>query len=601
MIEKLNHYSITSPASVYDEEALTALELAGRTAAKANECIDAFNKLETDTGNKLEAQNNFIEKMNSVTMPEKVKTEVNKHIQNGDFDKAINTYLGDLLSRLDNLIGHIPEGSTTMDAEVIDGRVNSEGVSFENLGSNLRNNFALLFKMLEHVESNTENIEAPTELGYYDENGMFQASTKHGHATIPVITGEIYEITAFYGQSINLGFAMGDQDFIFAKYPSNIALGWRTHLLIVPDGASFLVINSVNNHPVTVRKVTEFKATVNHSFLNNLVKNFDGSLFNNEISPTTIYNNMVIQNGELIETTNTTNRFNLVEFNVNEGEIYRINGRGYLECHHYAFKNKHDDYIYFSETYPKDVEETINKLVLIPEGVTKLVVTDLSGQTKCYARTTSSGVKEWSGLKWCVVGDSLTEVNSRTSKNYHHYIAEKTGITVVNMGSSGTGYKRSDDQNKAFYQRISNVPTDSDVITIFGSGNDLGAGVELGEATDTGTNTLCGAINTTIDNLYKIKPVVRLGIVSPTPWQGNEPSNNGSMSRYAEKLKEICALRGIPFLDLFHTSNLRPNDATFRTLAYSKDDGNGVHPDETGHKIIASQFYNFLISLIGGV
>lgn len=45
MINKLpNHYSMNNPASVYDEEALTALELAGRTAQKVNECVDTVNE-----------------------------------------------------------------------------------------------------------------------------------------------------------------------------------------------------------------------------------------------------------------------------------------------------------------------------------------------------------------------------------------------------------------------------------------------------------------------------------------------------------------------------------------------------------------------------
>lgn len=38
------HYSMTNPASAYDEEALTALELAGRTAQKVNECVDTVNE-----------------------------------------------------------------------------------------------------------------------------------------------------------------------------------------------------------------------------------------------------------------------------------------------------------------------------------------------------------------------------------------------------------------------------------------------------------------------------------------------------------------------------------------------------------------------------
>lgn len=42
-INPIKHYSLTNPASIYDEEALTALELAARTAGKVNEVIDDNN------------------------------------------------------------------------------------------------------------------------------------------------------------------------------------------------------------------------------------------------------------------------------------------------------------------------------------------------------------------------------------------------------------------------------------------------------------------------------------------------------------------------------------------------------------------------------
>lgn len=80
----------------------------------------------------------------------------------------------------------------------------------------------------------------------------------------------------------------------------------------------------------------------------------------------------------------------------------------------------------------------------------------------------------WSNKKWAAVGDSLTQVaGTATEKYYHDYIAEKTGITVTNMGVGGSGYKKREDEEKAIYQRILSVPTDTDIVTIFGSGNDL--------------------------------------------------------------------------------------------------------------------------------
>ena len=209
--------------------------------------------------------------------------------------------------------------------------------------------------------------------------------------------------------------------------------------------------------------------------------------------------------------------------------------------------------------------------------------------------------KKWAGKKWVCMGDSLTEFNLRATKHYHDYVADVTGIEVVNMGRSGTGYKRTEDEGFAFYQRIQNVPEDADVITIFGSGNDnpFFSTTLLGTATDTGTETVGGCINTTIDNLYGKMPLAVLGIISPTPWIGLTPDKTQSgMTAYCKLLQEICYLRGIPFLDLFHCSGLRPDDATFRELAYSRDEGNGVHPDEIGHKLIAPRFEAFLDTLL---
>ena len=200
------------------------------------------------------------------------------------------------------------------------------------------------------------------------------------------------------------------------------------------------------------------------------------------------------------------------------------------------------------------------------------------------------------GKKWVVVGDSLTEKNSRATKNYHDYVAKSTGINVVNMGVSGTGYKRQEENNRAFYQRILNIPKDTDIVTIFGSGNDLSQ--TLGTPTDTGTDTICGCMHKTIQNLFSVIPGVRVGIVLPCPWGPYQPSNKENvMARYCDALKEIAEYYSIPVLDLYHGSNLRPWDDTFRDLYYKRDDGGSVHPDEDGHALLANKFEMFIRSL----
>lgn len=210
--------------------------------------------------------------------------------------------------------------------------------------------------------------------------------------------------------------------------------------------------------------------------------------------------------------------------------------------------------------------------------------------------------RRWVGKKWAAVGDSLTEVNQRTTLHYHDYVAERTGISVVNLGHSGAGYyARPSDYS--FQIRAGQVPLDSDVVTIFGSGNDVGK-KSLGDVTDTvSADTLCGYINNTFDLLFSRFTTVNLGVITPTPWKNGSnnwtPENPGNaMELYCEAIVEICKRRSIPCLDLYHCSNLRPMDAAFRAAAYSKDEGNGIHPDETGHFLIAARFEAFLDSLL---
>lgn len=132
MIEPINpHYSFENPATVYDEDAMTALKLAGRTAAKVNEVVKDQNRLDQETtehlqqqdqniDKRMDAQDAAITKMNTETMPAKVTAEVQRKIDSGEFDQAINRYAGNLEERVDTLLSNVPEGSTTMDAEVID-------------------------------------------------------------------------------------------------------------------------------------------------------------------------------------------------------------------------------------------------------------------------------------------------------------------------------------------------------------------------------------------------------------------------------------------------------------------------------------------------
>ena len=154
MISKMNeHYSMTNPASVYDEEALTSLELAGRTTAKLNECVERVN-----------AQDDDIKNQKEVVIPATITAEVQKYIDEGQFDKAIDLYAGELEARLNNLLNSTPEGSTTMDTEVIDARLGQDGTNYQNLGTAIRSQF---LKAMKHIVTDITDANEMTENGIY--------------------------------------------------------------------------------------------------------------------------------------------------------------------------------------------------------------------------------------------------------------------------------------------------------------------------------------------------------------------------------------------------------------------------------------------------
>ena len=119
-------------------------------------------------------------------------------------------------------------------------------------------------------------------------------------------------------------------------------------------------------------------------------------------------------------------------------------------------------------------------------------------------------------------------------------------------------------------------------------------------ADDTGTDTIGGFMNTTFDNLFATKPFVSVGVITPSPWWGYTPDgtteNSTKAQAYCEMLIEICNKRSIPVLDLFHNSNLHPNDSGFRTEFFA--DADGVHPNNKGHAKIAPMIYEFLNKLV---
>lgn len=143
-IKPINHYSLSDPLSVYDEEAMTALELAARTAAKVNEAVDEVNTA--------------VEKI-----PADIAAEVQSHIDNGDFDNAIDEHIDNVAQRINVLENSLPVGSTTMDAALMDIKLDINGEVHASPAAAVRSNQKPNKKYLESGDLN----DLETVSGFY--------------------------------------------------------------------------------------------------------------------------------------------------------------------------------------------------------------------------------------------------------------------------------------------------------------------------------------------------------------------------------------------------------------------------------------------------
>lgn len=206
------------------------------------------------------------------------------------------------------------------------------------------------------------------------------------------------------------------------------------------------------------------------------------------------------------------------------------------------------------------------------------------------------------GKKWVAFGDSTTDPTINATKKYCDYIAEETGITLINMGIGGTGYWRTNENGTAFYQRAGRIPADTDVITCFGSINDwkyLNSGLEIGTASDTlESGTICGYINEFINVCREAAPYAQIALISMQPSTGILKSTMDSLNN---AIKSVAAYRKIKFLDLWNESGLRTDDSVKAYYFTDPDSEVMCHPSNEGHRLIYPDILQLLNRMIGTI
>ena len=217
------------------------------------------------------------------------------------------------------------------------------------------------------------------------------------------------------------------------------------------------------------------------------------------------------------------------------------------------------------------------------------------------------------GIKINFLGDSITEGHgvSSVENTYWNLLKRNEGLAEARgYGISGTRIaKKRIPSEKArwdldFIQRYTEMNDDADAVVIFGGTNDFGHGdAPLGKMSDRTPYTFYGACHTLFEGVINKYPEATIVVMTPLHRiQEDDPRGDGfkkdgegvaPLVEYVNVIKEVAAYYSLPVLDLWSVSGIQPKVDVLREK-YCPD---GLHPNDAGHKIIASRLAGFLKSL----
>jgi len=210
------------------------------------------------------------------------------------------------------------------------------------------------------------------------------------------------------------------------------------------------------------------------------------------------------------------------------------------------------------------------------------------------------------------LGDSITEgsLASDYSKSFVSVFQKETGLEVYGLGIGGTRFayqKRPSigdlKFDRFFESRLYEIPSDADVIVVFGGTNDYGHGdASFGLDDDETIYTFCGALNSIMTKLKIIFPNAQLIFATPLRRMEEDKeslnaygfSHQGTLLDYRNAIIRIASKHNIPVLDLYTIYPVDPTTQENRNK-YMPD---GLHPNDLGHKMLAEIFVKYLSNFI---
>lgn len=196
---------------------------------------------------------------------------------------------------------------------------------------------------------------------------------------------------------------------------------------------------------------------------------------------------------------------------------------------------------------------------------------------------------DFSGKKLTFLGDSITYgVDGMGGQHMMSYplpvlVQKELGAkTAINLGISGSTLCTAPDSlgttydHHPFVNRVNTIPSDSDIVCVFGGVNDYALGLPLGAIEDENGDTVYGALNGIMTQIKTRCPNAFVFLMTPFglgQWKLDASPADYELTDVVTAIKLIGEKFNAPVLDLY-------NDSGWRQTEMLDSNSDGIHPSQ---------------------
>ena len=198
------------------------------------------------------------------------------------------------------------------------------------------------------------------------------------------------------------------------------------------------------------------------------------------------------------------------------------------------------------------------------------------------------------------LGDSITEGAgaSEYARCYVEVLKRKYDLQEGrNYGISGTrlARQRKPSENPRFDldfpSRVAGMEDDADIVVVFGGTNDHGHGdAPLCADSDRTADTFIGGCHQLYTSLLAKYPHSKIIVLTPLHRQIETRADSVMLEDYVNLIRKIAGQYGLTILDLYANSAIC-------TATLSELTTDGLHPNDAGHEILATEIGEYLLNL----